>query len=217
LNIILAGIPRSGSTRLFNIVRLGLLQHFPAEYLNCHWITTFQHKENCHNLLKVHVFDQRWIDYADFVFTTKRDIRYIAASAYEHNLKKANCTIDGVIKSMHSVLEMHALWNEHSDFEVVYEKFDDHSEEIINGIFSKIGLPVDVKKVLTDLSEIRNAKEYFNDDGVSLMHTNHISPKTHLSYKERLPRPFHEKLDLVFNSWLQENGYVGRSSGFKFI
>lgn len=216
MKIITAGIPRSGSTRLFNIVRLGLLQHFPKNYINAHWVTTFNDNPACHNILKVHEFSNNLVDYADFIFTTKRDIRFIAASAWDHRAHGVYRKPSELVESMASVLIMYEKWKVHSDYEIVYEKFSEHSEEIVSNLFSIIGLPIDVKKLLNDLNDIKNSKTVFNEDGESLMHVNHISEKTCLDYRERLPTVFSQAVETVFRPWLEQHGYI-ESSEFKFL
>lgn len=216
MNILIAGIPRSGSTRLFNIVRLGLLQHFPKNFINSHWITTFKDNPACHNILKVHEFEDRWVKYADFIFTTKRDIRFLAASAWDHKPLGTYQIPNQLVQSMTAVLGMYESWKPYSDYEIVYEKFSQYSEEIVSNLFSVIGLPVDVKKLLSDLDAIKNSKEMFNEDGESLMHTNHISEKTSLNYRDRLPEDFYTAVETTFMPWLEEHEYI-QSEPFKFL
>lgn len=210
MNLVIAGIPRSGSTRLFNIIRLGMLQNFNKDQINSGWVRAFTHKDGCHNIIKVHDYDPLWVDYGKHIFTTKRDVRYIASSAYEHKPYDVFKRPDQLVNSMRNVLEKYRTWNEVSDYELVYEDFPDHKERIVAEIFEVIGLPVDVNKLLDDLSQIGNSKNHFNEDGESLMHIQHFSPNTGLHYTQRLPSDFVAAINEAFMPWLIENGYEGK-------
>ncbi len=207
MNIVAAGIPRSGSTRLYNIIRLGMLQFFDKDQINAGWINSYSHKDGKHNIVKVHDYDPMWLDYGKHIFTTKRDIRYIASSAYEHKPYDRFTKPEQLVASMHNVLKTYNLWKGVSDYEVVYEDFPTKKEEIVRDIFKVIGLPVNVSKVLDELSKIGNSKNHFNEDGESLMHIQHFSPNTHLNYRDRLPPDFVELIDRTFSCWVVENGY----------
>lgn len=214
MNLVIAGIPRSGSTRLFNIVRLGMLQNFNKDQINSGWVRAFTHKDGCHNIVKVHDYDPLWVDYGKHIFTTKRDVRYIASSAYEHKPYDVFKRPDQLINSMRNVLEKYRTWNEVSDYELVYEDFREQKERIVNEIFNVIGLSVDVKKLLDDLSKIGNSKSHFNEDGESLMHIQHFSPNTQLHYTDRLPPDFVQAIDEAFRPWLIQHGYEKDSNKF---
>lgn len=207
MNIVAAGIPRSGSTRLYNIIRLGMLQFFDKDQINAGWINNYSHQEGKHNIVKVHDYDPKWLEYGKHIFTTKRDVRYIASSAYEHKPYDRFTNPNQLVGSMHNVLKTYDLWKEVSHYEVVYEDFPSKKEIIVKDIFDIIGLPVDVTKLLDELSQIGNSKNRFNEDGESLMHIQHFSPNTHKHYRDRLPPDFAFAIENTFASWLLENGY----------
>ena len=187
-----------------------MLQNFDKDQVNSGWVRSFKHKDGCHNILKVHDFDPKWVEYGKYIFTTKRDVRYIASSAYEHKPYDVFKRPEQLVNSMRNVLEKYQTWKEVSDYELVYEDFDKNKEMIVGDIFKVIGLPIDVEKLLYDLSQIGNSENHFNEDGESLMHIQHFSPNTSLHYKDRLPPDFAEAIDDTFKPWLIENGYDGK-------
>ena len=207
MNIVTAGIPRSGSTRLYNIIRLGMLQFFDKDQINAGWISSYSHQDSKHNRVKVHDYDPMWLDYGKHIFTTKRDVRYIASSAYEHKPYDHFTSPEQLVGSMRSVLKNYHLWKEASHYEVVYEDFETKKESIVSDIFKIIGLPINVTKLLDDLTKIGNSKNHFNEDGESLMHIQHFSPNTNKHYRDRLPAEFVSAIERNFAEWLEDNGY----------
>jgi len=204
LNIICAGIARSGSTRLYNIVRLGLEQNFPAEQISAQWVNSFVPGEH-HNILKIHDFKKRWLNWSDFVFTTRRDIRYIAASALDLMPRGTYKNTDSIIQMCKEILDMYEAWNDHTDYELVYEDFKENKEKVVQTIFGILGLPVDCNKLLDDLSRIGNPAGEF--DKTTLMHVKHISENTFKHYTKRLSKEHCDAINTTYKYWLDSKGY----------
>lgn len=204
MNIVVAGIPRSGSTRLYNIVRLGFLQQYSPDLVNSEWVTNFKPSDN-QNILKIHQFSEKWLSWSDYVFTCKRDLRYIAASAIDLMPVNTYRTTDDIVKMCREILEMYEAWSSHADYELVYEDFSENSESVVSRIFGVLGMNIDIGKLVADLNEIGNSRERF--DRRTLMHPNHISGQTKKHYSERLTREQTSVIESVFGSWLVENGY----------
>lgn len=205
MNIICAGIPRSGSTRLYSILRLGLEQNFPLNEISSQWEAAFKVGDH-HNLLKIHNFSKKWLDWSDFVFTTKRDLRYIAASAIDLMPAGTYKTPESLVQMCKDILIMYDSWNEHSDYELVYEDFYKNETKIVDDIFKVLNLKVDIEKLLFELKEIKNSN--LNFDHTTLMHKNHISKNTGLHYTKRLSKEQYEIIEKEFKDWLICNKYI---------
>lgn len=204
MNIICAGIPRSGSTRLYNILRLGLEQNFPLEEINAQWINSFVPGDH-HNILKIHDFKKRWLDWGDFIFTTRRDLRYIAASAVDLMPRGTYKTTGCILQMCKEILDMYEAWDEHTDYELVYEDFHNNKEKVVRTIFGILGLSVDINKLLHDLEMIRNSEKDFNK--TTLMHFKHISENTNKHYSKRLTQEQYEAINLTYRDWLDSKDY----------
>lgn len=204
MNIICAGIPRSGSTRLYNILRLGLEQNFPLEEINSQWINSFVPGDH-HNILKIHDFKKRWLDWGDFVFTTRRDLRYIAASAVDLMPRGTYKTTGCILQMCKEILDMYETWDEHTDYELVYEDFHNNKEKVVRTIFGILGLSVDINKLLCDLEMIRNSEKEFNN--TTLMHFKHISENTNKHYSKRLTQEQYEAINSTYRDWLDSKDY----------
>jgi hypothetical protein len=212
MNILVAGIPRSGSTRLYNIIRLILLQKFSFESLHCGWHDKFDlQKAGVHNIIKLHYFDQKWCDWADVIFTTKRDLRDVAASSLEFHKHRGRVYGDEVLLNfLHAVIAMHDLWGVYSDYELVYEEYGRFGLRDIMNVSEKLGLfDTNYGHVLDGVEEIKKNSVLERDqyDWVTLMSHYHISENTNLHFSERLSEDQTKLINDNFGHWLLDNGY----------
>jgi hypothetical protein len=184
MNILVAGIPRSGSLRLFNILRLGLQQVYPKDQIHFGYEKKFVPNPNKQvNLNKMHdcLDDKR--DWADFVFTTRRDLRYILASGMDFGMLKRNLSEYEIVDFLNDVVEKHTYWSVSTDFEIPYEKFEDNKKEFISNIFSILGLMIDVDQILMDMDALK--QRYVNRDRhLEYFSPRHISDNSHFHFVE---------------------------------
>lgn len=174
--ILSAGMPRSGSTWLFNAVRLLLLK---ANFtITAKWIDDFIESDLSNAdvvLIKLHDFNLDWVDQADFVVYSYRDIRDALASierkfGHTPTLELANDLIDIDYK-----------WKKVTNFVMRYESLDSKKESILNELAKQLGLHFN-KKDFTDIqNELDNMKysdsKYINEryNLINLLHVNHIT------------------------------------------
>lgn len=212
MNILVSGIPRSGSTRLYNIIRLILLQKNSWNDLYCCWHDHFDlQKQRKHNIIKLHYFDQKFCDWADFIFTTKRDLRDVAASSLEFNQHRGRVSDNEVLLTfLHAVMTMYELWKEYSDYEVIYEQIPKFGLRDIMNLTEILEIEnVNYGHVMSGLEDIKNSsKSLATDyDWNTLMNSYHISERTHLPFSIRLGEERTNLVNEACGSWLVENGY----------
>jgi len=173
--IIIAGIKRSGSTWVYNAVRL-CLEH--AGY-SVHIAGDGQYyQKDCkadYQIIKVHPFHQWMADEADFVFTSDRDDDGIRASWQKFDGRMLS---DGLLEKWNRWLRS---WNEYSCREMCYEDFieDGPFDEVFTiwwHLFPKRRDEADTtaSKVVNKLNAIKppTDKDY---DPVTLLFSNHIT------------------------------------------
>jgi len=209
MNILVAGIPRSGSTRLYNIIRLILLQKFSFESLHCGWHDKFDlQKAGVHNIIKLHYFDQKWCDWADVIFTTKRDLRDILASSIDFGMLDIRFLSEEKINIfLNDIVEKYNYWKQNSDLEVIFENFEENKRQVITRIFEICKLRVDVDEVLRRIdyiAENRNNKALVGE----YISKKHISNKADSTYRDRLDSETLQVVQDAFADWLKMNGYL---------
>ncbi len=203
--VLIAGIPRSGSTWMFNVVRL-LLQK--QGQLTSGWIEDFDTTQlpQTTTLIKIHEFDNSLSQQADFIFTSRRHLVEIAASITRmgwttHNLQ--------TIQFLESILSQHQNWASLSHYEMDYQNMvNDHAAEIIN-IAATLGIAVDqeesqhIAKTISKLQHHGPAGTYNPD---SLLHHNHVSDST-----DSIPEALIQTIETKFKPWLHRYGYKTQS------
>lgn len=211
MNILIAGIPRSGSLRLFNMVRVGLEQLFPKSEINFGYEEKFVDDPDKHfNILKVHNYSDEKKDWADVIFTTKRDLRDILASSIDFKLLNMKFLSEEAIKNfLGDVISKYDAWKQYTDLEVEYESFDENKKQVVQRVFNLLKLRVDVEEVLERLEFIKQ-NQGVKGKAAEYISPNHVSKKTNLSYDKRLDEETLETVQENFGDWLKFNGYVSR-------
>jgi hypothetical protein len=197
--ILSAGMHRSGSTWLFNVLRTIFLSRRKKVY-SC-FANKYDggKKENIH-IIKIHTFSQKFYDLSDYVFITKRDIRDIAASAIRRNLIENN--LQSVLNYIHIVIEKeHTYWAGKYNLEIVYERISRHKLKYLKLISQILQENINVKKVCKDVDKIKPKKKF---DSVTQLHPDHI---TNGHYKKTLSKKVIDSINQKYEWWLKENGY----------
>lgn len=213
MNILVAGYPRSGSTRLYNIIRLILLQKHSFDEMYCCWYDYFDEaKAKKINIVKLHYYEEKWLGWADLIFTTKRDLRYVAASCLEFNARRGRVYGDEVLLDfLNSVMAMYEGWGLHSTYQLVYENCEKNLLREIFNLSQILGIEnTNCEQIMTDLAAIRK-KSIDSDvpfDWNTLMNRHHVSDKNSLHYSQRLSANQTKLINDIYGGWLKENGYI---------
>ncbi|MEM9155856.1 MAG: hypothetical protein AAGB13_12620, partial [Cyanobacteria bacterium P01_F01_bin.33] len=106
-NVILcAGMKRSGSTWLYNVLRVLLQEHTTYQVYGA-WVSDYDAKNLAPiHLIKVHGFNSQLLDYSDLVFTSRRDIRDVIASL----IRKGWIEPSNALSAVSEIIENHARW-----------------------------------------------------------------------------------------------------------
>ena len=169
--IIIAGIKRSGSTWMYNAVRLCLEE---AGY-SVHIAGDGQYyEEDCgadYQIIKSHPFHQWMADRADFVFTSDRDDEGIRASWQRF---KGEELTDAKMDKWRQWFE---LWDRYSKYTMVYAwmRCEHERRRTVEGICKVLSVPFR-DTTFASIEAIRppTDKDY---DPVTLLFSNHITGK----------------------------------------
>ena len=81
MNVLIAGMPRTASTAIFNIVRF-IFEEKEMEYYSCLKYDKSKEKEN--NVLKIHQYSPKFEKWFDIIILPIRDIRDVVCSYNNH-------------------------------------------------------------------------------------------------------------------------------------
>jgi len=114
--VVAAGMPRSGSTWLFNVLRCVLQQHCPPHTLTCGWHADLDLvTRTAYTLVKAHNVDDVPLAEATHVFYSYRDVRDSVASAVRR------FKISDPLLFARGTIAQDELWRSSADYVLRYE------------------------------------------------------------------------------------------------
>ena len=207
-NVILAAsMPRSGSTWLFNIARLLIInsRENMADNFSSGWIDdveTIPTKPLM--MLKVHNFRQTYIDQASFVFYSFRDVRDALASSH----RKFNQ--EPTLEIASSVIENHERWIKCAGFIMKYEDMANNKIALVDGLAEKLGIKS--YDAASTISQVDNMKAQNvnsrNFDPNNLYHEGHITDGRHGSWENSISKELESQIVEKHYDWFKRYGYV---------
>jgi hypothetical protein len=208
---LIAGMNRSGSTWLFNAVRL-LLARAGAPDLAAGWVDDraelLRHRTP---VLKVHAFDpdlmaRRW---PCAVLVSHRDPRDVVASM----ARKFGC--EPTADLARHIMGEYWRWARHALYDMRYETMMADGPGEVARVARALGLrDVDCAAVLADINALGSdaatqppttAADGF--DRTSLLHPGHVTDGRHGSWRDQLPPDVAEQIELEFAEWMERRGY----------
>jgi hypothetical protein len=199
--VLCAGIPRSGSTWLFNAARLLLERRGPV---TSGWIEDVGRSPDpdATTLIKLHGFDERLATRADVVLTSRRDLVEIAASA----VRLGWISDRGAADFIDGVVAQHAAWAAYASYELAYERLRGGAAGVVGEVGAALGVEVDPR----DAAEIGERIDRFSYTGasgtydpVTLLHPRHTAPVPY-----RLSSETERASHIRFRDWLAAHGYA---------
>lgn len=203
--VVCAGMHRSGSTWLYNAVRLILASQMLPVYAT--FVSNYR-KSGCSDgrpihVVKTHRYYRDIQEAAECVFTTRRDLRDLAASAVRMGLCPS--TRSGVIEYLTRVLdEDYIPWVQFSDFEMPYETMMADQERMIGILAAFMGFSVNEVAVREQIDRLTH------EDPETLLAPGHITKGTPGSFPETLPEDCILAVETAFQRWQEQHGYSQR-------
>ncbi|MEX2614757.1 MAG: hypothetical protein WD767_01555 [Alphaproteobacteria bacterium] len=196
--ILIAGMPRSGSTWQYNAARLILNRKYPAIYSG--WCADYDPatKEPVH-LVKVHTPEQVRFDYS-LVLTTKRDL----LECIESSKRMGWLTDDNFFIQILMQMHLYNYWHARSAVETDYLTIQNNPEKAILDIANILEITLSIDDA-GQISEQINAMSPPDPDDigphrydrVTLLHPKHISNNEPARLTEEQRRFFAEQ----FSYW----------------
>jgi hypothetical protein len=198
-----AGCHRSGSTWLFNAVRL-IMETTGQEVYSC-----FATEYDAENTAPIHVVKchnkRKFLLDSDRIFTTKRDLRDIAASAVRRELIDQSECIDYLYRLLK---QEYRPWKPLSHLEIKYEDLIRNQNLYVQNIAKILRVKVKPAVIRKKIESLSIPKGENQRDPVSLLHSNHITDGTHGSYKKTLSPYMQDLIQATFHNWLARNDYL---------
>ncbi len=201
--ILSAGMPRSGSTWLFNAARLLLQAHGDT---SSGWIGDWASlPRKPVMLIKVHDYDPFLARHARVILYSYRDIRDALASS-----KRMFHTEPTLALARHW-LDCDRRWREQATFTLRYESMMVDPSRSIAALARTLHLPgVDPKQVHRQLAQLDyrpDRTEPGTYDHKTLLHPNHITDGRHGAWVGWLNPTLLHQLEDECADWLADNGY----------
>lgn len=201
--ILIASMPRSGSTWLFNCSRM-ILERAGQYFYSC-WEADYDSNNSAKiHLVKVHDPIPELSEKADIVISTRRDIRAVAASLIR--MKWANQGEEFINQLNWVINTVHPFWFERSDLEIEYNQIIKTPAIVAEGIARTLGFPInanDAKLIAIKLEQMQANKEY---DKTTQLHPNHRA-ENERHYSEYLPQETLSIINSLFYNWLNSYNY----------
>lgn len=206
-----AGIPRSGSTWLFNAMRLLLLGVAPD--LESGWVDDEDLiRSQKTRLIKLHHPDPQLIHKADFVAISHRDLRDILCS-----LESVGWITD--IRPMEywarTVRRQHEVWAQFANIDLAYEDIISSPDDVLvrldRAIRQRSGMPESSAETLTtiasELQTLRQSASKSEHDPITLLHWNHQTDGRSGRWRSQLDPHVAQQVWATHREWLEAQGY----------
>lgn len=205
-SILIVGMRHSGSTALFNIVRIALIKK--QVKFSSHYSENEQQKKHCNSddqlrLVKTHEFRDDLIIDAAAILSTRRDIRDTVASASRRKFFLLK-NLGGAIEYAKYNRALHDIWLPYSDYCFVYEEFISDPITAISAVLAFLGAgDLDPREIF---EEIRNLPTDQYD--TTLLSPSHITdPERKSTFHDNLDSESLVKINSNHAAWLSGYGY----------
>jgi len=200
MKIVCAGCHRSGSTWLYNAIRL-IMESTKKDVYGCFFTKYDPENKSQIHVVKTHNWRESLED-ADKIFTTRRDLRDIAASAIRRGLIKETETIP-YLKRI--IKKEYIPWKSHSDLEIVYEELVRNKKLQIQNIARVLRVSVQIGEIYKKIENLPIPEVF---DPLTQLHPNHITDGRLKSYKKTLKKDTQDEICRIFHNWMFRNGYL---------
>ncbi len=211
--VLSAGMPRSGSTWLYNAVRLLLAHRDGSACWQCGWIDDLaEAPPAARRLVKLHLFEPTLVARASYVVWSYRDLRDAVASRFRMFGTPPTLALAD------QLVDQHARWSAVAQHTLRYESMLRDPTAALAALAAAIGVPVqpaDLDAVRQQLDQARN-DGHVGDvpyDATTLMHKGHITDGRPRSWRSGLSANLAREITERHADWLQAHGYDVTSEG----
>jgi hypothetical protein len=214
--IVSAGMPRSGSTWLFNAARLMLLAAVPPGELASGWIGDWSRLARRRwRLVKVHDYLPWLARRASVILYSYRDLRDALASA------KRKFGIEPSIELARQWVDADQRWRQKSGFTLRYENMIADPVSSLGDLARVLKLPAQDNAALAarleeTLRQTVRPTEY-DHDPETLLHKDHVTDGRHGSWERWLSPGLRQEIEGEFYDWFHANQYANATALREYV
>jgi len=167
MRILVAGIYRSGSTWLFNAVKLIAEASTEQEFTTAFYQSEqYNYRDEEFVIVKTHKYYPNIIRDFDFIFTSNRDPLDIFYSM--QNVHKKG--ISSEYRNASNFLGLNEFtgwleeWNNHTDYCMEFEQMMEDKKQVLTDIADVMGVDVDINKIHKKLLKMKAPKQGHDTD-----------------------------------------------------
>ena len=206
--IVIGSMPRSGSTWLFNCLR-EIFKVRSSDFYSA-WVEDYDTGNTSpYHIVKCHTPDVGLTHMADFVLSTRRDVRNSVTSLIR--MGWLDNDKESIMRNIHNVVNvLHPYWEKCSDLEIEYEDIIHNAASVVQSIAETIGQKLnqkEIEEINKKLSKL-TSKSVFNKE--TQLHPNHRALKK-TDFTNALSEEVIHEINSVHASWLKNYGYLEKS------
>jgi hypothetical protein len=211
-----AGMSRSGSTWLFNTVRV-LLKTAGAPDIAGGYMGQMEELITHRTaIIKLHPYYADVAARADVILTSHRDLRDVVASTHRHYQVGFSTTL------VNNCVRDHLRWSQIADYDLHYERLLVDKLAEVKKIAAVLKLPpqtldqLPYEAILREIEGEKFVKQFSESteyDAVNLLHKGHITDGRHGSWENVVPKEFVAAIEKEFRGWLTAQGYLDSPLG----
>jgi hypothetical protein len=209
--VVSAGMMRSGSTWLFNALRL-LLQA-ADEPVYAFWINDWQPREARgarYLLVKLHEANERLGDAPWRCYTCHRDLRDVAVSLRDMGLAEDG---DDQLRAVREARDGYDFWARRANLDIAYQSIVDDAPGVLTSLAADLGIDVsheDLVSIAASLSSMEAgaipAEAPY--DPLTLLHSEHRFDGRPGRYLDSLDPQTEKAIVDAHGDWLTSHGYL---------
>jgi hypothetical protein len=176
------------------------------------WIDDYNKSDPCKtHLIKIHQFNKLLVGRSTAVFTSRRDLRDVAASLVQR--KWVENSYNAIMSSMDRFVSYHKLYEPVSTYEMCYEQMKvDHATEVLR-IAKHIGVDWMFSRqaaleIATQVQNIEPTPKGTGYNKTTLLHFWHQVNGRVGYYKEVLSPNIISAIEKGFEPWMKKFGYL---------
>jgi hypothetical protein len=206
--ILAAGMPRSGSTWLYNLTRLILDDNLTSKEYWSGWIDDF-HGDAASasglSLIKIHEFDADLAASAAAIVYSYRDIRDVLASS------QRMWGTPPSVQTAEALVAQFERWIAVCSIALRYDELVACPENAVRRVAAALGFKVDPHSLIGRLHELsfespgRSACDYHR---INLYHRNHVTHGGHGTWQGTVDPRLIEEVEARFAGWFERYGYL---------
>jgi hypothetical protein len=198
--ILSAGLPRSGSTWLFNALRLLMVED--GKPFKSGWCDDLDLTSQEDLLVKVHGVRVDLAERASFIATCHRDLRDIAQSL----LGMGWCKEENIVGLIGNIRRDHEYWSPISKVNFNYKDIISDPERCLIELSGAIQIKTDIRSTLKKIMDLAVPDTY--DKEGTLLHPGHRQDGRPGRWREQLPEDLANQIEMENRDWLVRFGYL---------